>query len=88
MALKVTLTKSIAGANERQLATVQGLGLKKLGDSRMLLDTPEIRGMAHKVQHLVKTETVEGEVPKRQRSKPRKIRVRDAARASAQAAEK
>lgn len=83
MALKVTLKKSIAGANERQLATVAGLGLKKLGDTRLLKDTPENRGMVFKVQHLVASETVEGDAPKRQRSKPRKILARDASRAKA-----
>lgn len=83
MALKVTLFKSFAGANERQLGTIVGLGLKKLGDTRLLEDTPANRGMASKVRHLVKAETVPGDAPKRQRSKPRKIRVRDEARAAA-----
>lgn len=81
MALKVTLVKSSAGASERQLATLQGLGLYKMGSSRILKDTPENRGMAFRVKHLLERETVEEEAPKRERAKPRKIRARDAARA-------
>jgi len=81
MALKIKLTKSFAGASASQLATIAGLGLKKFGQERLLKDTPENRGMVFKVQHLVTHEVVAGEAPKRQRRKPRKIRVRDAARA-------
>lgn len=86
MALKVKLIKSYSGANERQLATIQGLGLKKFGDERLLEDTPAVRGMVFKVQHLVSSEVVPGDAPKRQRQKPRKIRARDAARAAAKQA--
>ena len=81
MALKIKLVKSIAGASYDHLATIKGLGLKKFGDERLLQDTPDIRGMVFKVKHLVSSETVEGEAPKRQRTKPRKDRVRQAARA-------
>jgi large subunit ribosomal protein L30 len=81
MALKIKLTKSYAGASEDQLATIRGLGLKKFGDERLLQDTPAIRGMAKKVRHLVSSEVVEAQAPKTARRKPRKIRVRDEARA-------
>ena len=81
MALKVKLTKSFAGSSEDQLATIRSLGLKKFGDERLLQDTPAVRGMVNKVRHLVTSETVQGEAPKATRRKPRKIRVRDAARA-------
>jgi large subunit ribosomal protein L30 len=67
-----------------QLATITGLGLKKFGDERLLQDTPAVRGMVNKVRHLVTAETVQGDAPKTARRKPRKIRVRDAARAKAQ----
>ena len=79
MALKVTLVKSAAGASELQLRTLGGLGLRKLGQERLLQDTPAVRGMAFKVQHLVRLETVGTEAPKRKRSKPRKIILRDRA---------
>lgn len=83
MALKIKLTKSIAGSSADQRATITGLGLKKFGDERLLQDTPAIRGMVFKVRHLVSSEVVEGEAPKRQRRKPRKIIRRDEARAKA-----
>lgn len=82
MALKVTLVKSAAGAPDTQRRTLAGLGLKKLHGSKILQDTKAIRGMAFKVKHLVSVETVAGEAPKRQRMKPRKDRLRRAARAA------
>lgn len=86
--LKVTLTKSYAGSPGDQLATIEGLGLRKLGDSRLLPDTPEVRGMVWKVRHLVKEEPSQEPFQKRRRLKPRKIRARDAARAKQAAAKK
>ena len=81
-AIKVTLKKAIASASEDQLRTIQGLGLRKFGDQKLLPDTPSVRGMAFKVKHLVSMETVNEEFKKRERRKPRKIRARDAARAA------
>jgi large subunit ribosomal protein L30 len=80
MALKVKLVKSFAGAPDTQLRTVAGLGLKKLGQERVLQDTPAIRGMVFKVKHLVSQEVVAGEPARRERRKPRKVRVREQAR--------
>jgi large subunit ribosomal protein L30 len=51
--LKVTLLRSTIGFNKTQHATVQGLGLRRLNHSVELADTPETRGMLHKVRHLV-----------------------------------
>ncbi len=51
--LKVTLKKSIIKATERQQACVRGLGLRKIGQERVLLNRPEIRGMIKKVIHLL-----------------------------------
>lgn len=85
MALKVSLTKSIAGASERQRATVAGLGLKKFGDVRTLTDSPSVRGMVRSVGHLVTVEEAAVVAPRRERSKPKKIRNRDASRAAAKA---
>jgi large subunit ribosomal protein L30 len=87
MALKVTLTKSYAGASEDQVATIKSLGLGKFGSERLLKDTPANRGMVNKVRHLVTAETVSAEAPQPSRRKPRKIKARDASRArKAQAA--
>ncbi len=85
MGLLLKLVKSTSSASERQLATISGLGLKKLGSERLLKDSPQVRGMVDKVRHLVTCEVVKEEPAVAPRQKPRKIRVRDAARARAQA---
>ncbi|MBU6303981.1 MAG: 50S ribosomal protein L30 [Betaproteobacteria bacterium] len=54
--LKVTLVKSPIGTRESHRATVLGLGLKKLHQSRTLEDTPAVRGMINKVSYLVRVE--------------------------------
>ena len=51
--VKVTLLRSTTGFNKTQAATVTGMGLRRLNHSVELLDTPETRGMIHKVRHLV-----------------------------------
>jgi large subunit ribosomal protein L30 len=51
--LKVTLVRSTIGFNETQFKTVQGMGLRRLRHTVELPDTPETRGMIHKVRHLV-----------------------------------
>ena len=83
MGLKVTLIKSPSSASAKQVATVKGLGVWKFGSQNLLKDTPAIRGMLDRVQHLVKFEVVKDEPKTRTRTKPRKIRARDAARAKA-----
>ncbi|MCL2012514.1 MAG: 50S ribosomal protein L30 [Cystobacterineae bacterium] len=72
MGLKVKLIKSYAGASVRQKRTVQGLGLKKLGDERILVDTAAVRGMVFHVRHLVCSEVVQEEprLRKRRSKKP------------------
>ena len=54
--VKVTLVKSPIGTNAKQRATLAGLGLKKLHQSRELEDTPAGRGMITKVAFLVRAE--------------------------------
>lgn len=51
--LKVTLVKSPIGFNEKQGRVVQSMGLRRIRHSVELTDTPEVRGMIHKVRHLV-----------------------------------
>ena len=51
--LKVTLVRSTIGFNRTQAETVTGLGLRRLRHTVDLADTPETRGMIHKVRHLV-----------------------------------
>ncbi|MDQ3068328.1 MAG: 50S ribosomal protein L30 [Acidobacteriota bacterium] len=52
--MKLTLVVSPIGFNKTQAATVQGLGLRRMRHSVEVIDTPETRGMVHKVRHLVK----------------------------------
>ena len=54
--LRVTQVKSVIGATASQRATVRALGLKRINDTAEHVDTPVIRGMVFKVQHLVKVE--------------------------------
>jgi len=52
--VKVTLVRSPAGTRESHRATVRGLGLRKIRQSRVLEDTPAVRGMINKVSYLVR----------------------------------
>ncbi|RYE64373.1 MAG: 50S ribosomal protein L30 [Oxalobacteraceae bacterium] len=54
--LKVTQTGSPIRRPTDQRATLIGLGLNKMHKTRELADTPEVRGMIAKVQHMVKVE--------------------------------
>lgn len=51
--LAITWRKSAIGEPEDQRATVRSLGLRKLGQTVEHDDNPVIRGMVHKVRHLV-----------------------------------
>ena len=51
--VKITLVRSPIGFNRNQAKVVEGIGLRRLGHSVELRDTPETRGMIHKVRHLV-----------------------------------
>jgi large subunit ribosomal protein L30 len=55
--IKVTQTGSPIGRRGDQRETLIGLGLNKRGRSRVLEDTPAVRGMVNKVRHLVRVET-------------------------------
>jgi large subunit ribosomal protein L30 len=52
--VKVTLVKSLAGTKSDHRATVRGLGLRRLQSSRVLEDTPAVRGMINKVAYMVR----------------------------------
>lgn len=54
--VKVVQTGSVIGRKKDQEATLIGLGLNKIGRSRELVDTPSVRGMINKVQHLIRVE--------------------------------
>lgn len=57
MTTKTVTLEQIKSPNrrpERQRATLKGLGLDKLHRRSTLKDTPEVRGMINKVQHMVR----------------------------------
>jgi large subunit ribosomal protein L30 len=57
--LRITLVKSPIGYSQRQKDTVRALGLRRMGYTVEQMDTPVIRGMVHKVSHLIKVEELE-----------------------------
>lgn len=56
--LRVTLVKSIHGRLQSHRQCVKGLGLRRMHQSRELIDTAENRGMIAKVSYLLKVEEV------------------------------
>lgn len=56
--IKVTWKRSAIGFAKDQEATLRALGLRKLNQTVIKEDTPSIRGMLRKVQHLVEVEEV------------------------------
>ncbi|HEV3233890.1 MAG TPA: 50S ribosomal protein L30 [Candidatus Dormibacteraeota bacterium] len=60
--LRITYRKSAIGYSRDQKATVAALGLRRLHQTVEHKDTPQVRGMVHKVAHLV---TVDGGAEKK-----------------------
>jgi len=54
--IKVTQVKSVIGTKQDHRGTIRGLGLRRIGHTVQLEDTPAVRGMIHKVAYLVKVE--------------------------------
>ena len=54
--LKVTQRRSLNGRDKRQRETVRSLGLRRIGQTVEVSDSPQIRGMLHKVRHLVEVD--------------------------------
>ena len=54
--IKVTLIKSVFGQLKSHRATVRGLGLRKIRDTAIVADTPEVRGMIRASGHMLKVE--------------------------------
>lgn len=54
--LHITLVKSAIGYSQRHKATVRALGLRRMNQTVVHDDTPVVRGMVMKVNHLVKVE--------------------------------
>ncbi len=56
MALVIKQVKSANGTNAPQRDTLRSLGLRRIGHTVDVRDTPAARGMLHKVRHLVRIE--------------------------------
>jgi len=56
--LKITQVRSGIDRPERQKRTIRALGIRKLHQSVVHTDTPQIRGMIEKVSHLVSVEEI------------------------------
>lgn len=56
--LKITLMKSTIGRKPDHRATIEALGLKKIGHPVEHEDTPQIRGMVDKIKYMVKVEEI------------------------------
>ena len=54
--MRVTQVKSRNGSDQRQLDTLRSLGLRRIGHTVEVKDTPQARGMLHRIRHLVKVE--------------------------------
>jgi len=52
-ALRVTQRRSRNGSDQRQRDTLRSLGLRRIGQTVEVADSPQIRGMIAKVRHLV-----------------------------------
>ena len=51
--MKVRQVKSVNGADRPQRDTLRSLGLRRIGHEVQVKDTPQARGMVHRVRHLV-----------------------------------
>jgi large subunit ribosomal protein L30 len=64
--LKITLVKSTIGQKQNQKDTARALGLRKMNQTVVRPDNPQMRGMVFTIQHLIKVEKIdagsEGEI--------------------------
>ena len=59
--IKVTQTGSSIGTKPKQRGTLRALGLRRIGMSNVLADTPDVRGQLAKVPHLIRVEDATAE---------------------------
>mgnify|MGYP003612016887 FL=1 len=59
MKLHITLTKSPIARLEKQIRTIEALGLRKIGQTVVKEDNPCVRGQIFRVRHMVKVEEIE-----------------------------
>jgi large subunit ribosomal protein L30 len=51
--LRIKQVRSVIGYDKKQAAVVRGLGLRRIGHEVEVVDHPAMRGMIHKVRHIV-----------------------------------
>jgi large subunit ribosomal protein L30 len=56
--LRVTQVRSSIGSKPKAKGTLRALGLGRIGDTHVLADTRDVRGMINKVPHLIEVEEV------------------------------
>ena len=76
--IKVTLTRGLSKCTDKQLKTLQGLGLRKRHQTKILMDTAPIRGMVMKMQHMLEIERIDGDDSLRDSARLRKQRANQA----------
>jgi large subunit ribosomal protein L30 len=54
--IRITLVRSVIGYSKTHKATAQALGLRRLNQTVEQLDTPSLRGMLAKINHLIRIE--------------------------------
>ena len=54
--IKVTQIKSSIGTGKKHIATIKGLGLRKINHTVELVDSPDVRGMINSVNYLLRIE--------------------------------
>jgi large subunit ribosomal protein L30 len=57
--LRVTQVRSAIGTKPKHRGTLRALGLRRLGQSNVVPDRPEIRGMICRVPHLIRVEEID-----------------------------
>jgi len=57
--IRVTQIRSIIGQKPSHRKTIEALGLKRIGQSKEFNDTPQIRGMITKVNHMLTWEEID-----------------------------
>ena len=69
--LRITLVKSTIGQKQNQKDTARALGLRKMHQTVIRPDNPQMRGMVFTIQHLVQVEEVQAEAPEPKARAPR-----------------
>ncbi len=56
MAIKITLVKSLAGRNDKHIATAQSLGLRRIGNTTEQPDNAQTKGKLAQISYLIRVE--------------------------------